>query len=52
MVGKQVSIIGKHVLEVSVCTDKFEVFTFGEDAAACFLEDFLERDAAINGCTS
>ena len=50
--GKQVRIIEKHVLEVSVCTDKFEVFTFGEDAAACFLEDFLERNTAIYGCTA
>ena len=52
MVGKQVRIIGKDVLEVGVCTDKFEVFTFGEDATTCFLEDFLERDTTIYGCTA
>ena len=50
--GKQVKIIGKDVLEVGVCTDKFEVFTFGEDPAACLFEDFLERDTTIYGCSA
>ena len=45
-------IIQKNVLEVGVCTDKFEVFTFGEDAATRFLEDFLERDTTVYGCSA
>ena len=50
--GKQVRIIGKGVLEIGVCTDEFKVFTFREDAATCFLEDFLEGDATVYGCSA
>lgn len=41
-----------HVLEISICADKFKVFAFGKDATASEFKNFFEGNTSVNRCPS
>ena len=39
-------------LEICIGTDEFEVFAFGKHTATSYLEDLLQRNAAVYCCAA
>ena len=43
---------GDDVLEICIGTDEFEVLAFGKHTATSYLEDLLQRNAAVYCCAA